>query len=270
MRIAVVVLFSVLASVVDGARIHRSKKPGTNIVNGTPAEKCTWKWQVGLVSSSSGRFFCGGTLIAPNWVVTARHCVKNLTRVYEIKAGSLQNGEGESRRSKRVILNPRSGPGGIFTGQDMALIELEEPYVLGGCIDVPNLPESRPPSDATCYITGWGRLGMGRDQAQILQQAQTEVWAQWACMLRAGPPLFSRTDEFCVSGKYNGKPTSACMGDSGGPLVCQSGDGEYALYGATSRGGGCSGVTIYAGIPSAMDWIKEMVGEENIKDQLVA
>lgn len=47
--------------------------PNTNhVVNGEEARPYSWPWQISLES-----FFptCGGTLIAPNWVLTAAHCI---------------------------------------------------------------------------------------------------------------------------------------------------------------------------------------------------
>ena len=50
------------------------KKPGARIVGGTNAPKGAWPWQA-QIRTSSGFPFCGGTLVAPKWVVTAAHCV---------------------------------------------------------------------------------------------------------------------------------------------------------------------------------------------------
>ena len=72
---------------------------------------------------------------------------------------------------------------------------------------------------------------------------------------RARVALLVRKGEICVNGKYNGNPTSACQGDSGGPLVCGT-DGDYTLYGATSRGKKCDGVSIYSGVADAMPWMR--------------
>ena len=49
-------------------------KPRARIVGGTTAPKGAWPWQA-QIRTASGFPFCGGTLVAPQWVVTAAHCV---------------------------------------------------------------------------------------------------------------------------------------------------------------------------------------------------
>ena len=48
------------------------------IVNGSEAPVNGWPWQAMLLSSS-GRQFCGGSLIHPQWVLTATHCVRSMS-----------------------------------------------------------------------------------------------------------------------------------------------------------------------------------------------
>jgi len=228
---------------VDGARVaKRHQDPSISIVNGTDAEACVWKWQVGLASVGGSSFFCGGTLISPTWVVTAKHCVSGNS--YDVLAGSLSFGQGERRTSKRVVRKPDT---------DMALIELSEPFTLDNCINVPALPNSEVPDGTRCWITGWGRIRNGGPQPDTLQQAETTVVRYSECNSQMGGV---NTTSVCVLGDYNGNPTSACNGDSGGPLVCEV-DGEMTLFGATSWGYSCVGITVYDGVYSAMDWINQ-------------
>ena len=54
------------------------KRPSSaRVVNGDNAAPHAWPWQVSLRRNGHyGRYhFCGGSLIRPNWVVTAAHCV---------------------------------------------------------------------------------------------------------------------------------------------------------------------------------------------------
>uniref|UniRef100_A0A8C8VLQ7 Peptidase S1 domain-containing protein n=1 Tax=Pelusios castaneus TaxID=367368 RepID=A0A8C8VLQ7_9SAUR len=42
------------------------------ILNGQNAKDGTWPWQVSV--QKNGSHYCGGSLIAASWVVTAAHC----------------------------------------------------------------------------------------------------------------------------------------------------------------------------------------------------
>ena len=52
----------------------------TRIVGGQPATKNEYPWQVGMVTPSGSRPFCGGSLITSNTVLTAAHCQMDVNR----------------------------------------------------------------------------------------------------------------------------------------------------------------------------------------------
>ena len=51
-----------------------TRPAGSRIVGGTQAQKDSWPWQA-LLAVAGGSQFCGGSLIAEQWVLTAAHCV---------------------------------------------------------------------------------------------------------------------------------------------------------------------------------------------------
>jgi len=223
--------------------------PGTQIVNGTQAQDCYWKWQVGLaMPGTSGSTFCGGTLIASNWVVTAQHCVEGQSSI-DVWAGSNYAGYGSVSRSSQIIQHSVA---------DMALIQLSQPFSLGGCIDAAPLPTYPIADGSECMITGWGRLYNNGPAAQTLMQASTQVVNKDQCrqQMSGGQTIYN--GDVCVFGYDNGQPTTACNGDSGGPLVCWTGS-AWTLYGATSWGFSCNGITVYAGTYALLDWINYYV-----------
>ena len=73
----------------NGPTCGITKVVQSRVIAGTNATKGAWPWQVGLHTKYDS-FFCGGSLIAPNWVVTAAHCLEGFTASYlRVKVGDL-------------------------------------------------------------------------------------------------------------------------------------------------------------------------------------
>jgi hypothetical protein len=71
---------------------------------------------------------CGGTLLAPNVVLTAGHCAET---VAEIRWGIDFKKTVQTRRVQRRVIHPKFAeiPPSIYFDWDVALLLLEEPFV---------------------------------------------------------------------------------------------------------------------------------------------
>lgn len=99
-----------------------------------------WRWQASLRYSSSEFHFCGGTLIAPRWVMTAAHCTQGaMNFVVTLGDWNKDSSEGVHARSYEVlrVINHHNYDSGTMT-HDFALIELNEEVEMGDCTMVSN------------------------------------------------------------------------------------------------------------------------------------
>ncbi|XP_073238534.1 chymotrypsinogen B-like isoform X2 [Porites lutea] len=246
--------------------------PVTRVIGGIDAQPGNWPWQIALLRGSSKSFSCGGSLIAPDWIVTAAHCISSLSgSYYTIRLGDhdrySNEGTEEDIPGKRVIRHPGyNNPSPI--NNDIALIQLARPAKLSARVGTVCLPahQENVPSSAKCYITGWGKIKHPGSSHRILQQAVLPPVANDICAKKlAASPGAGRlriTDQMICAGK-EGTNLSGCHGDSGGPYVCQSANGKWFLQGAVSWGSPrCSAqerYTVFARVAQFRNWINGYV-----------
>ena len=97
----------------EGLRCTRSNELNKNgnqyIVGGSVTEKGRYPWQVGLRIDFDESYFCGGSILSDDWVITAAHCCDDVDRI-NIHVGDwkqyVESDEEFSVVSTEMIIHP--------------------------------------------------------------------------------------------------------------------------------------------------------------------
>lgn len=103
-------------------------------------------------------------------------------------------------------------------------------------------------------VSGFGRLGEGRQTSAILQRLAMPYVDRLTCM--ESTQLRISTRMFCAG--YHSAPKDACQGDSGGPHVTRY-SGTYFITGIVSWGEGCARrgkYGVYTQVSKYINWIQ--------------
>nr|XP_054763588.1 uncharacterized protein LOC129270213 [Lytechinus pictus] len=219
-----------------------------------------WPWQISLYWNDI--FLGAGSIISPDWIVTAAHCVDLPPGNFTIQAGSLSpllNSGGAIHEVGQYFQHPLYSREGL--NNDIAVIKLKQPLTFTDEIGPVCLPSPDDVLEVGSYVTftGWGSYTRRYSpQPDYLQVARMPVIPNDICQRNIDilPVLPSM---FCMMypDGYNG----LCTGDSGGPVVQQFG-GRWTLVGVTSWGEVCGGRYKPAGqtrVSSFMDFIIDTI-----------
>ncbi|XP_063303095.1 transmembrane protease serine 2-like [Pelobates fuscus] len=228
----------------------------SRIVGGNIASTSKWPWQVGLYSNL--RFTCGGSIITPNWIVTAAHCVEGTNAyasVWQVYYGSLQKGGGFSSFVEKVIAHQNYDT--KTKNNDIALMKLKSTITFSSAARPVCLPNHGMNwvADKQCWISGWGATYEGGSSTSYLRDASVKLIDSTTCNK---PSVYNDaiTSTMICAGYLSGG-IDTCQGDSGGPLVTQT-NNLWWLVGDTSWGNGCANVNkpgVYGNVTVFLEWI---------------
>lgn len=291
-----------IASELEGAL--RGLEPGSvlatcRVVGGHCTTQRDWPWQVALYlrhSDGSNVFTCGGSLVAPNWILSAAHCFGHdafdrpgdWTVVNDVETFTpfkLPPG-ATVRKVKRVIRHEGYDPS--IASNDIALIELAEP-VRARTIPLQLQASAEMESGREATVTGWGMLqdiqARKNEKGEIIgfydastNEPVADPGKYISTELRAASiPLvnveqckrdYAKVQNVVVDQRnlcagLPGGGRDSCQGDSGGPLMMQATDGAWTQIGVVSNGLGCARAGhpgVYTRVSAFASWLERNMG----------
>jgi len=205
---------------------------------------------------NSDNYMCGGAIISEQHILTAAHCVSDVSNI-EVLAGSILRNSQETwiRASVSEVYiyeeylpdNP-TDPKGPYN--DIAVIKLQESFPLDGKVTGSlKLADMEFSSGELCTVTGWGSTREDGSVSNALRYVALKIVDRNTCSRQLHKEI--RPGEICAGISSGGM--DSCSGDSGGPLVCRG-----YLAGIVSWGEGC-GRRNKAGVYANIVWYKEWI-----------
>ena len=216
------------------------------VVNGKDSFAGKFPWMASLGG-------CGGSVIAPSWILTAAHC--NIAVGAQIAAGvfnrAVQESQRQTRTVKRVVNHPTWNQADNYRG-DIALLEVDRPFEFTQFVKPVCLPANATMDLKPMVITamGWGSVTGDRgSSATIMQEAEVR---EMTAVMKIKP------EEHFAAGA--GTTTTTCFGDSGGPLIVML-NGRATQVGIVSFGTNpCKPPSYYTRVSFFTSWVESVVG----------
>jgi secreted trypsin-like serine protease len=228
-------------SVTTAALLAATAAPSSAVVGGNDASPGEYP---SVAEITFGPFLCTGTLITPNWVLTAGHC-SNITagtvaspaswppQLINVRVGGTTQDDGERLGVSRVVMHPDYL---LTSGYDISLLQLSSSSTMAPTQVAGAGERSIWTAGTMETIVGWGVTSEGGDPPDTLQEAQVPITTDAYC---AGAYSdFDPKTMVCAGFPQGGVDT--CQGDSGGPMFGRSSSGALRVVGTTSFGEGCA------------------------------
>jgi len=272
------------------------------IIGGQTFNDGEWPWLVNLkgeipssswlwIVTSYTNYYCGGSLISDQWVMTAAHCFRapgapssiNSPKNWHIKAGDVKRkvsgfvdaikqfwysitnqktADWYYTLASKIIVHPEYDAKDKFKN-DIALIKLEKKLPVAPAdpsiapVTFPyNVSADWPPAGANCSMQGWGCSVEGGPLQDYAKAVTLPIVDDASCSAIYG---YMGPTRICAGFNLAGK--GICQGDSGGPLVCRNGQ-YWTQAGIASFANGDKSSNwpgAFTRVSKYLDWINAVV-----------
>lgn len=222
-------------------------KPVALVSHGSQTEEGKWPWHAALYYPNGALFeyYCGGTLISLNHILTVAHCATVKNTAYALDTDDIHvflgkhqltksNKGVQYKQIKKIFVHPDYDVG--YYANDIAILLFTSSaeftdWVRPICLWAENRDINAViGNNKVGTVVGWGYDNLGRISDKLLQ-ANMPVVPHKQCIW-SKREFFSKTvnDKNFCAGFRNG--TSVCTGDSGGALVFprENSDPKYPTW----------------------------------------
>ncbi|XP_063315791.1 coagulation factor X-like [Pelobates fuscus] len=233
--------------------------PEERIVGGKQCKLGECPWQAVLVSDEN-EAFCGGTILTPQFVLSAAHCM-NQTKYFKVVVGEVnlnkKEGTESTHKVEKIIIHPKFVR--ATYDFDIAVIKLKEAinftdHIIPACIPDPDFADQVLMNEPHALISGFGRILERGVQSTLLQMLTVPYVKRQRCKESS---KYTITDNMFCAG-YDKEIKDACQGDSGGPHVTPFKD-TYFVTGIVSWGEGCAQkgkYGVYTKVSNLHKWLR--------------